>query len=350
MDQEGVRAEQDNTTPLFGAYRRGGYDPAQVDRYVADQARRLEAAEERAAEAERRLAAAVGQLRELHRRVAVLESEDRSPQPQSLDTLGERVQRILQEAWEGAYALRQSAEQEVAELRERAAAEAAEILEAAEARAKVVDEEIERRRKAYLARLEEDRSRAVAQVSYLHEQRRLALAELVRVKEIIEATVGDTTGPRGTTPRADAEVSPLPPSESLFGAVEPNQRRPTAAHREADVTAPARSRITRELEETAALERFEEQPARERHAAVPASPIHEGGHQRVSAEESEGRHARALLETPAVNELDRPEDLERSQLVANARTSSRATRLEAEETMEHPSPERGAGVFDFEQE
>ena len=195
MDQEGVQAEVDKTTPLFGAYRRGGYDPEQVDSYVAEQARRLEAAEHRASEAERRLAAAVGQLRELHRRVAVLESEDRSPQPQSLDTLGERVQRILKEAWEGAYALRQGAEQEVAELRARATGEAEEIVATAEARARQIDEEIDRRRKAYIARLEEDRARAVAQVSYLHEQRRVALTELLRVKEIIEETVGDAARP-----------------------------------------------------------------------------------------------------------------------------------------------------------
>lgn len=191
MDQEGAELEAEKTTPLFGAYRRGGYDPEQVDRYVTEQSRRLEHAEQRASEAERRLAAAVGQLRELHRRVAVLESEDRSPQPPSLDTLGERVQRILKEAWEGAYALRQAAEQEVVGLRERAASEAEEIVATAEERARQIDEEIDRRRKAYIARLEEDRSRAVAQVSYLHEQRRAALTELLRVKEIIEETVGD---------------------------------------------------------------------------------------------------------------------------------------------------------------
>lgn len=192
MDQEGAHAEANKTTPLFGAYRRGGYDPEQVDHYVAEQQRRLDAAEHRSADAERRLAAAVGQLRELHRRVAVLESEDRSPQAPSLDTLGERVQRILQEAWEGAYALRQAAEQEVTELRDRATSEAEEIVKTAEERAQQIDEEIERRRKAYLARLEEDRGRAVAQVSYLHEQRRVAVNELMRVKELIEATVGDS--------------------------------------------------------------------------------------------------------------------------------------------------------------
>ena len=106
-------------TPIFSVYRRG-YDPEQVDRYVADQQRRLDETIHRASESERKLAAAVGQLRELHRRVAVYESEARSAQPPALDTLGERVQRILQEAWEGAYNLRQEAEREVNELREQA--------------------------------------------------------------------------------------------------------------------------------------------------------------------------------------------------------------------------------------
>src|SRR5579864_874905 len=106
MENADAPEEHAEATPIFGAYRRG-YDPEQVDRYVADQQRRLDEATTRASEAERRLAAAVGQLRELHRRVAVLESEERTQQPQPLDTLGERVQRILQEAWDGAYAIRQ---------------------------------------------------------------------------------------------------------------------------------------------------------------------------------------------------------------------------------------------------
>jgi len=105
MDENEAVAEQQVATPIFNVYRRG-YDPEQVDRYVADQQRRLDDALRRASESERRLAAAVGQLRELHRRVAVYESETRTAQPPALDTLGERVQRILQEAWEGAYSLR----------------------------------------------------------------------------------------------------------------------------------------------------------------------------------------------------------------------------------------------------
>ena len=89
MDENEAVAEQQMATPIFNVYRRG-YDPEQVDRYVADQQRRLDDAVRRASESERRLAAAVGQLRELHRRVAVYESETRTAQPPALDTLGER--------------------------------------------------------------------------------------------------------------------------------------------------------------------------------------------------------------------------------------------------------------------
>ena len=169
MDENEAVAEQQLATPIFNVYRRG-YDPEQVDRYVADQQRRLDDALRRASESERRLAAAVGQLRELHRRVAIYESETRTAQPPALDTLGERVQRILQEAWEGAYSLRQDAErevnelreavtQEVAELREVASREAADVVDQATRRALAIRDETERRRHAYLQRIEQDRER-----------------------------------------------------------------------------------------------------------------------------------------------------------------------------------------------
>ena len=83
MDENEAVEQQQVATPIFNVYRRG-YDPEQVDRYVADQQRRLDDALHRASESERRLAAAVGQLRELHRRVAAYESETRTAQPPSL--------------------------------------------------------------------------------------------------------------------------------------------------------------------------------------------------------------------------------------------------------------------------
>jgi acyl-coenzyme A thioesterase PaaI-like protein len=216
VDEQGAVA-----TPIFSVYRRG-YDPEQVDRYVADQQRRLDDAIHRSSEAERKLAAAVGQLRELHRRVAVYESEARNSQPPQLDTLGERVQRILQEAWEGAYNLRQEAERDVTELREQAQAEvdglrtqvqteveslraqtqtdvealrevasreAADVVDEATRRALHIRDETERRRQAYLERVERDREQAIAQITYLYDQRQGAIAELARLQATVQSTV-----------------------------------------------------------------------------------------------------------------------------------------------------------------
>ena len=238
MDQDSAASEQNEATPIFGAYRRG-YDPDQVDRFVADQRRRLDESERRASEAERKLAGAVGQLRELHRRVAMLESEERSsPQPASIDTLGERVQRILQEAWEGAYALRQGAEQEIAELREKAEKSAEEIVASARRKSEAIEQEIERRRNAYLEHIEEDRTRAVTQLGYLSEQRKAAVKELLHVKALIESTLNEvaTRGDRSAaklaeSPRAavldqdSAVVASAPTAEPAVGASSPPARR-----------------------------------------------------------------------------------------------------------------------------
>ena len=75
MDENEAIAEEQVATPIFNVYRRG-YDPEQVDRYVADQQRRLDDTLQRASESERRLAAAVGQLRELHRHRRGLRERD----------------------------------------------------------------------------------------------------------------------------------------------------------------------------------------------------------------------------------------------------------------------------------
>lgn len=370
MDQDSVPAGEEEPTPLFGAYRRGGYDPDQVDRYVADQARRLEETHQRASEAERRLAAAVGQLRELHRRVAVLESEDRSPQPPSLDTLGERVQRILQEAWEGAYALRQGAEQEVAELRERAGGQAEEIVAAAEARARVVDEEIERRRKAYLARLEDDRARAVAQVSYLHEQRRVALSELIRVKEVIEATVGEAAASRAATapggPGLPSETSEAaPPSTPAAPETDPAT---TAQAGERDL--PPASAASTEPERTPGPA-FEVAPvAGDQPDAPEAAPAHAARSGRAGPQVARplpprAEPERAVRVRPVETSPGEDEFPERSELVRNHRSRTEevawpseripepATEAFSEAVEEEPpagAQRPSAGVFDFEEE
>jgi cell division septum initiation protein DivIVA len=253
MDENEAVAEQQLATPIFNVYRRG-YDPEQVDRYVADQQRRLDDALRRASESERRLAAAVGQLRELHRRVAVYESETRSAQPPSLDTLGERVQRILQEAWEGAYTLRQEAErevnelretvaEEVSELREVASREAADVVDQATRRALAIRDETERRRHAYLQRVEQDRERAVSQITYLYDQRQDAIAELARLQTTVQAVVEEMArSPLGrpapgvavaaASPAATDGSPTLPPEDDM-------RLRPDRALGRSGVTVPA---------------------------------------------------------------------------------------------------------------
>lgn len=195
---------------------RRGYDPDQVDRFVAEQQRRLDATLERATEAERKLASAMSQLREMRQRVGELEAEleerSRPAQPaQPLDTLGERVQRIVQEAWDGAFALRESVEREVAERREQAVEEAKDLVASARRKAQAIEEEIERRRRAYLERLEEDRARASAQIAHLRDERAGALEELRRVRDSIDLVVGEVI---------DAKSAPSEPEPATMDEIE----------------------------------------------------------------------------------------------------------------------------------
>jgi cell division septum initiation protein DivIVA len=204
--EESRASQTAEATPIFGAYRRG-YDPEQVDRYVATQQRRLDESLHRASEAERKLAAAVGQLRELHRRVAALEDQRRPSQTYALDGVGEHIQRIFEEAREGADALREKTEVELAELREKTAEEAQSILASARSKAEGIEADIEQRRREQLGRLEEDRSRAVTQLTYLHEQRKNAVLELRRLRDIIDSAIAEVStdeGPATAAPTGDS--------------------------------------------------------------------------------------------------------------------------------------------------
>ena len=200
-------------TPIFGAYRRG-YDPEQVDRYVADQQRRLDEAQLRASEAERKLAAAVGQLRELHRRVGVLEQNQQRPSHAiRLDGVGDHIQRIFEEAREGAEAMRHGAEAELAELRQKTITEARSIVAGARKKAEETELETARRRREELERLDEDRSHAASQLTYLHEQRKNAVSELLRIREVIDSTIAEVSAdlrPRGSSPQAPAPDAERP--------------------------------------------------------------------------------------------------------------------------------------------
>jgi cell division septum initiation protein DivIVA len=190
LENESAPNENEDSVPVFTSNRRG-YDPEQVDAYIADQERRVQVAAAHASEAERKLTAAVGQLRELHRRITALETADRIEKMPALDTIGEQIQRILQDAWDGAYALRQTAEKDAAQLREQAQAEADETIEKAHRRAEAVGVELARRREAFLERIEQERSKAVAQTTFLQGQRKLALGELEKLRSLIDATVDE---------------------------------------------------------------------------------------------------------------------------------------------------------------
>jgi cell division septum initiation protein DivIVA len=227
---EESRASQGaEATPLFGAYRRG-YDPEQVDRYVAAQQRRLDESLRRASEAERRLAAAVGQLRELHRRVAALEDQRRPSQSFTLDGVGDHIQRIFEEAREGADALREKTEVELAELREKTAEEARTILASARGKAQQIEADVEERRREQLGRIEEDRSRAATQLTYLHEQRKNAMAELLRLRDVIDSTIAEVS--TDDRPLTDLPKSGSPREELDFTRRSPiSERHPSMSNR-----------------------------------------------------------------------------------------------------------------------
>ncbi len=195
MDQSNVFDGSMHGAPLFDASRRG-YDPEQVDRFLAQQQHRLNETILRANEAEKRLKSAVNQLRAMHKRITQLEETaslpvQQAPAPVPIDILGDRVQRILQEAWDGAFALRQNVENEVKELRSRAIDDAQEILDEARAKARAIEEQMRRRRDGYLQRVEQDKAKAVAQMTFLSDQRKAAIAELLAIKERIETAIVD---------------------------------------------------------------------------------------------------------------------------------------------------------------
>jgi hypothetical protein len=216
MEERIAREEHRTGLPVFTPYRRG-YDPDQVDRYVAEQSVRIEAANNRADEAERKLAAAVAQLREMHRRLTALES---APSPVSdapsvpLDTLGEHIQRILSEAAAGADAVRHEAEREASTLKEQALAEGDRIVATARRKAESIGEELSRRRVAYLEKLEAERTKAVSQMEFLQEQRQLAVEDLRRVKALVDTTIAEVSSEATATrvaPPVERPAAPTPP-------------------------------------------------------------------------------------------------------------------------------------------
>jgi uncharacterized membrane protein len=71
-----------------------------------------------------------------------------------------------------------------------------------------------RRRQVYLEKLESERSRAVTQMGFLQEQRKLAIDELHRVKVLVDTTIAEVASeskaPASPSPEA-AAPQPAPP-------------------------------------------------------------------------------------------------------------------------------------------
>ncbi len=183
---------------------RKGYDPDQVDQFIATQTRQLQDAVTRAANAEAQLSVANASLVELQDRLGSLEEAIRSGTeappvesastelptsielPETANTVGEQVQRIIQEAWESASAIRISAEQEIAARKQSAEADLAEIMRQRDsAQAEIDQAKTQADMKLAEAKDEAERSMAARREALEIEmaRKRAALEELETNKE-----------------------------------------------------------------------------------------------------------------------------------------------------------------------
>lgn len=181
---------EEGSLPEFATAMRG-YDRLQVDDYIVKQAVWLNEAEVRVEGAEAELASIKSERDSLVAQVAGLQEEAFTAAPPSFDELGERVARVLQEAWAAAGDMRRDAEKAAAEIasrtREEAASEVVEMVEKAKREsANLVD-----RSRAEADRLtgeaERRRRELRAEIVILTDQRDSAMAELARLRAGLEA-------------------------------------------------------------------------------------------------------------------------------------------------------------------
>jgi len=158
-------------------------------------------------------------------------------------------------------------------MRRVASAEAAEIIDLATRRALAIRDETERRRQAYLSRIEQDRERAVSQITYLYDQRQGAIAELARLQATVGATVEEMArSPLGRpAPGVAAAVSPLDIDGSPMLPLENPERANSGEHEErlADVRTGSRAGAERQVED-AGTSQIWDVPTAEQPAAAPA--------------------------------------------------------------------------------
>ncbi|MHB8294041.1 MAG: hypothetical protein ACYDH5_05330 [Acidimicrobiales bacterium] len=190
-----VKSPNHATLPEFAVALRG-YDRAQVEDYVTKQSRWLEAAQARTEAAEEQLAAATGKVEDLRRKLRALEHQNLSSPPPSIEALGERVARILSEAWEAAEELRKEAESDAATARARADELLARTEATARERAAALVQDADRRRQQMLEELEAERAERSALVSRLNDQRQHALGELSRLQAVLQDVLSPSAGGR----------------------------------------------------------------------------------------------------------------------------------------------------------
>lgn len=198
--------------PLPFSMVRRGFEPAEVEAYIAQQEDALAVAVERADTAERQLAEALAQLSAARDRVAELEEQQRAEPPASIQALGDRVAEILDTAWRAAEEMRA----EAAGVLERAEAEVAEAVRTAEAEARAKAAEIvaeaERHRRAVLDELAQRRAEHDAEVARLSHERQTAVAELERLQAVLQRVLTPVAAsPGGPSAAASASSPGSPP-------------------------------------------------------------------------------------------------------------------------------------------
>ena len=178
------------------AFVRRGYDPAEVDAVLLRQRQEMARAVERATTSERQLAEALIRLRKANEQLQEYQITGQAGPPPSIEALGERVTRILREAWDGAEALRA----EAAKVAERANAEAQRIAGEAEAearqRASVIIAQAKEERRVMLAELAARRSEHEAELARLQEQERAVMAHMQHLHAMLQrALSGGSSAP-----------------------------------------------------------------------------------------------------------------------------------------------------------
>jgi cell division septum initiation protein DivIVA len=202
---------EEGSLPEFAIAMRG-YDRLQVDDYIVKQAVWLNEAEVRVEGAETELASLKGERDSLGAQVAALQEEAFKAAPPSFDELGERVGRVLQEAWAAAGEMRQDAEKAAAEIASRTHEEAAGEVSAMVEDAKRESADLVTRSRAEADRLtgeaERRRRELRAEIALLTDQRDSAMAELARLREGLEALFS-VPSPEEETPGATIDLRSL---------------------------------------------------------------------------------------------------------------------------------------------